>query len=687
MTEKIFQLIEEKKFSELEDLWMELLEKDQFSLKDFLEVAEKLKAMKQTARGFMLLEILASHLEIQGRIEDAIVVYKHMPYFTEDDGKIRKALMNLYKKRYADNNRIEKYLMLSGIDKGEHIFKSIERLEEFLKFDIGQVFYFERYGLGKIISMNPEKKECVIDFEKLKGYFVKFDVAQGLLTPISQDHFLYKKYYHIEELKKLLLEDPHQLVKYLLKSFDAPLSSGQIKTHLEGIVESSELDRFWEKVRKKLEKDECIKAEMIKGQKVYQFLEGIDKGETFLHSFERADIDTKYELAERCVKDQPELSKQILSFLSSIGNEIYKTNPARALDILYLCQDNGNEAIDYTIDELFKYGSYEEIIRNLKNIDHQKRFLQIICKRHPDDWQPIFQRILFTLDNTKLLDEIESQLITAGFDLKETYRTIFLMPQKFSVLFQWLVKKLGQGTLSEFISPSYLPRLISSLDSIKGTKQIFLKAISLERFDELIMKASESEAITIKEALTKCLALKDFEKNDYLRIVDFHFPDLKSEKEDFVYTTAEALIKKKQELEHLLQVEIPKNKEEISRAREYGDLSENFEYKAAKERQDQLYQRVRMIEADLQKAKIIDFRNLDISRVCVGSKVILKNLQDNITLEYTILGPWDTDLSRNIISNESPLAKNLLDKKIGDRIDFEKKTYEILKIESPEIQR
>ncbi|MGB9721930.1 MAG: GreA/GreB family elongation factor [bacterium] len=686
MTEEIFQCIEERKFSELEDRWMELLENKQFSLRNFLEVADRLKELKETARGFILLEILASHLETQGRIEDAIVVYKHMPFFTEDDRKIRKALMNLYKRKYPDNNRIEKYLMLSGIDKGEHIFKSIERLEEFLKFDIGRFFYFERYGLGQVVSMNPEKKECIIDFEKLKGYFVKFDVAQGLLTPIYEDHFLYKKHQSIEELRKLLQEDSTQLVKFLLKSFSQPLSSGQIKTYLEGIVEKNELDRIWERVKKKLEKDEGIKVEMRKGQKFYQLVEGIDKNETLLESFERSDIDTKYEIAERCVKGQPGLLKHILSSLALTGNQIHKTNPARALDILYLCQDNETEGIEYTTDELLQYSSYDEILKGLKNIDHQKRFLQTIRKKHPEDWQTIFQKILFTLDNTKLLDEIEDQLITAGFDLKEIYRTIFLMPQRYAGLFQWLVKKLGQGALSEFMSPNYLPRLISSLDSIKGIKQTFLKAITLERFDELMKKASESEAAVIKDSLTKSLTLKDYEKNDYLRIIEFHFPELQCKKEDYVYTTADALVKKKQELDYILKVEIPKNKEEISRAREYGDLSENFEYKAAKERQDQLYQRVRMIEAELQKVKIIDFKNLDISKVCVGTKVTLRNPQDNMILEYTIFGPWDTDLSKNIISNESPLAKILLDKKIGDRVSFEEKVYEILRIESAEKQ-
>jgi transcription elongation factor GreA len=280
-----------------------------------------------------------------------------------------------------------------------------------------------------------------------------------------------------------------------------------------------------------------------------------------------------------------------------------------------------------------------------------------------------------------LFAEIEEQLGKAGLDLNDFYKNIFLMPQRSPALFHWLLRRVGQGIFSEFLKPAYLPRLINSLNYIKDIKQTFLKVINLEKFDQLIKEARESDLSQIRDAFAKCTTLKEFEKNNYLKIIDYHFPEMQSQKEDFVYTTPEALKRKKQELEHLLTVEIPKNKAEISRAREYGDLSENFEYKAARERQDQLYQRVRMIESELQKVKIIDFKNLDFSKVCIGAKVSLKNLEDNKVVTYAILGRWDTDLSRNIISNESPVARNLLEKKIGDRIVIDEKTFEISKIE------
>jgi transcription elongation GreA/GreB family factor len=128
-------------------------------------------------------------------------------------------------------------------------------------------------------------------------------------------------------------------------------------------------------------------------------------------------------------------------------------------------------------------------------------------------------------------------------------------------------------------------------------------------------------------------------------------------------------------------VEIPENKKEIGRAREFGDLSENFEYKAAKERQDQLYQRTRMLEADIKKTQLINHGAIDTSRVEVGTKVTLKTAETGSMISYTILGRWDTDLGRNIISNEAPVAKALIGRGINDQVIINGQTCQIVEIE------
>jgi|UniRef100_A0A7V3VUS9 transcription elongation factor GreA len=685
MVEKARELVKNKDFAALEALWIEMMEDANISISDFLKIANELKGIKETKQAFTLLEILASHLEDENRLDEAIEVYKNIAYFTDDDTSVRTKLVKIYKKRYSNNERIEKFIELSGIEKGEHLFKSLDRLEEFLKFDVGRVVYFEKYGLGEVVVMNPEKREIVVDFEKQKGYFLKFDVARGILKPVPEGHYLYKKYRGIEELKKLASEDPFTLVRYLLKSFKEPMSSSEIKTHLEGVISKEEVDKFWEKVRKKLEKDDNVKVEIKKGMKVYQLIEGVDKNILYLESFKEASIGDKYLIAERCAKDSPEVFNEMLNSLVLIANEKYREEPAIALDILYLCEEYKKTGLNYTIDELLEFQTYEFFLANLKNFEHKKKFLKEIKNREPNEWEKTYLRMMSTVEDLRLIDLMEEELKNSNFNLSEFYRSLFLMPQKSTGLFLWLLKNIGEGEFKEILIPKYLPRLINNLNDIKGARTAFLKAFSLERFDEIIKGAEVSDVLKIKEELIKSTALKAYEKKDYLRIIDYHYPNLEK-KDDFIYATPQALEKKKAELEHLLKVEIPKNKEEISKAREYGDLRENFEYKAARERQSQLYQRVRMIESELKRVKLIDFNNLDTSRVSIGTKVILKNLEDGKVIEYTILGPWDSDLSRNIISHESPLAKNILmNKKVGDKVEIQEKIYEVIRIEPAEV--
>jgi len=146
------------------------------------------------------------------------------------------------------------------------------------------------------------------------------------------------------------------------------------------------------------------------------------------------------------------------------------------------------------------------------------------------------------------------------------------------------------------------------------------------------------------------------------------------------------LKKRQEELDRLIHEEIPANKKEISRAREFGDLSENFEYKAAREKQAQLMEKVRIIEQELTKAEIIDPARISNTAVAIGTKVFLID-QNGQSDHYTILGRWDTDLENHILSNEAPAAQHILGKKVGDEITINENTFTIERIEIAVLRR
>jgi transcription elongation factor GreA len=138
------------------------------------------------------------------------------------------------------------------------------------------------------------------------------------------------------------------------------------------------------------------------------------------------------------------------------------------------------------------------------------------------------------------------------------------------------------------------------------------------------------------------------------------------------------------ELHRLREVEMPQVVKEIGTAREHGDLSENAEYHAAKERQGMIHARIKYIEDVLSRAEVIDPAKLGGDKVKFGARVSLLNLDTDEEMAYQIVGPEESDLKRNRISVTSPLARGLIGREVGDAVTIKLPTgtrnYEIQEI-------
>jgi transcription elongation factor GreA len=127
-----------------------------------------------------------------------------------------------------------------------------------------------------------------------------------------------------------------------------------------------------------------------------------------------------------------------------------------------------------------------------------------------------------------------------------------------------------------------------------------------------------------------------------------------------------SLQRRKVEFEELVKKKIPENTKEIALARSYGDLSENFEYKAAKQMQAVLMRRKTELEEELQNARGTAFESPDTSRVSIGTVVTLRDQKSKAEETYTILGAWDGDPERHIISYKTAIGQTLLGHQLGE---------------------
>ena len=140
----------------------------------------------------------------------------------------------------------------------------------------------------------------------------------------------------------------------------------------------------------------------------------------------------------------------------------------------------------------------------------------------------------------------------------------------------------------------------------------------------------------------------------------------------------------KEELEYLKKVERPKNIKAIEEARSHGDISENAEFEAAKDRQAFIGGRLNDLEDKLARAEIIDPDTMPKDRAVFSSQVVLENIDTGENVEYQLVGPDESNIEQGLISVSAPLGKAIIGKKPGDEIVLQtpggKRSYELVEI-------
>lgn len=151
--------------------------------------------------------------------------------------------------------------------------------------------------------------------------------------------------------------------------------------------------------------------------------------------------------------------------------------------------------------------------------------------------------------------------------------------------------------------------------------------------------------------------------------------------------TPEGQARLREEMRRLKEVDLPQVVKDIGTARDHGDISENAEYHAAKERQGMIVARISYLEQTLSRAEVIDPSKLKGSKVQFGMKVRIANIDTGEEQAFQIVGPDEADIKAGTISVASPLARALIGREVGDEVKVNMpagpRTYEVLEISRP----
>jgi transcription elongation GreA/GreB family factor len=253
-----------------------------------------------------------------------------------------------------------------------------------------------------------------------------------------------------------------------------------------------------------------------------------------------------------------------------------------------------------------------------------------------------------------------------------------------SEMLAWLCSE--RENWSELITPDLLSAILSALEreqhNAPGRASKLQRAMVDDRqlLGEIFTNADVGLARDAMRRLQLSPLFDELTKRSLLARIVKVYPELESvitgaqpqEKTAPLIVSWSSLEKREAEYEELVKTKIPENTREIALARSYGDLSENFEFKAAKQMQSVLMRRKAELEQMLHNARGTSFENPDTSRVSIGTIVTLRNSETDKEETYTILGAWDGNPDRHIISYQTAIGQALLGREVGQTVSLNK---------------
>lgn len=669
----------------IEDAWMARIESDPTDLDFFIEVAQAVtKTAGDASTAGLLLEMLDEHLENANRADLRLEVLRNVGELLEDDaselhGMILDCLEGVYGDRPSFEALVEKVGLKKAIDDTPKNWKKVERLEALLSYDIGSIVHMEGKGAGNVVEVNMALESFKINFERIGDVRVGFAAAPKLLKSLTADHILRLKHEDKERIDRLRKEDPPELLRLVLESYDGPRTGAEVRADLVGTVPKKSWSSWWAAARKHPQ----VLA-IGSGRRSYAWAASTaDADDAVWDAFKAADVRGQIEHLRRHGGREADLTDRMVVSLAKTARAATASDPGLAAAIwLGLEKHSGpggqaTAALEALVDETT---DLRVLSKGIADRAARERLYELTRERR-ETWIDDFAALVETEPEARALD-ILAEGLESGDQLGRTIDDLLNQPRRAPGAFVWLVERASTQEAYRQRNPVRLiEQVLWALADRPtfGTYRVRL-APSVESggvVPRSIGDLDEDQALRAERAIAKAGGIEDYQREPLISAIHMKFPGLRHDEEAPLYATTDAIAQKRAELKTLLEQEIPTNRKAIEEARELGDLRENFEYKSARQRHEYLAARAAALDNDLRRVRPIDTSTVSGEEVVIGAVLHFGNGSDRT---LTILGPWNSDPDQDILSNESELAQSLLGSKVGDDVEIGDETLTIERI-------
>lgn len=705
----LLRYVSAKNVNAVKEMWSKLVSLIPEEIDFFLLVQRKIAKGISEDKSALLMQELYQYYKDTAKWDIAIDILKLILTIDSKDFWARKEIVECFRGKYADHVHLEDYIRSSNLSQSfRNIFEAISDFEKHIAFDAKNFVVHRSWGVGIIRKVQGDM--LTIDFGKKNGkHNISLKMAVNALQPLPQDHiWVLKATKTREELVKMVKDDKTWALKTIIKSFGNSCDDKRIKAELvPAVLTPGEWTSWHSAAQKILATDSTfgvspnnINVYIVRDHEVSPEEKLANEFKAEKQFFARIDIFNRY-LNDDETDKTDELFTDMFGYFTGYLKSFTNVNELVVASYL-LVQKVCKEISSYTSPAKFTFAElYGEIanpremyllLKDTKNTTLREDFIANI--RMLPDWDEQYLRLFPTVLKAELL----TTLIKAGKTdkLQAFARECFENFRDYREAAIYMFKECREEEWFKAADISYERQLVSLINIISqcyreinnhvnttDNKKIIKNACALlfgDKDNLLLEYMLENGPETCTRLYTMVNDVKDLDSSYKARLrsgilgkfKDFKFQETENKQEapKGLMVTAAMLEVKKAQVEDIEKVQIPANAIEVSDARAKGDLKENAEYSAAKEKQHMLNVTLKRLKEEIDRAVIFDPTTLTTSVVSYGTTAVLHNEIENKDEEFSIFGPWESDPEKGIISYLSPFGNAILDAKAGEKLDF-----------------
>lgn len=607
--------------------------------------------------------------------------------------------------RYGDDRHFHEKIRLIGLRSRESFQGAIRNYELLSHLEKGAfVYHTGGWGTGEVMELSLTREDLILEFEGVPGRrSIPFENAFRHFVPLQRNHFFARRFGNPDGLEEEARRDPVAVIRLLLQDL-GPKTATEIKEELcDLVIPADDWTKWWQSARARIKRDTMIETPSSVRLPFRLRTEEVSHGTRLQQAIGKDLLPGDLLMTiYNFVRDFPEVLKEeeptqlLKKKLKELQEEV-DLDRARRLELLVLIQ------------EFFPTEAAGELAKEVKGMDDlvvaidemaipafKKRVL-IAIREVRSDWVELFLSSLFLLPQGILRDYLLKELdVSEGREpLIERIVDLIAHPDQSPLVFIWYFQKvmageeLPYGNEKEaqcdfFEAFLILLHLMERYEEQRDLVKRMYGMVCADRY-KIVRDVLDGSSLAFAQEflllVSKCRTLTDHDLKIMDSLARVAHPSLgasrtSDEDDGVIWTTEEGYHKVQERMRELSTVEAVKNAREVEEARSHGDLRENADYKGALERRQRIQAELRSLSEQTKRARILTKADISDEEVGVGSVVDLID-EEGKSSSFTILGPWDADSDRGILSIQSRFAQQLKGRRIGDRVSFQGKEYEV----------